>query len=88
MKIVPWRLAVEDYANTGYVAYSCMFIMKTISAYTRVGDFDTPTHQPTCTYVCMYVSVTIKNARMSHLGMQFYTTTKGVSGETAISREC
>ena len=24
--------------------------------------------------VCMYVSVTLKNARMSHLGMQFYTT--------------
>ena len=70
-----------------------MFIMKTTSAYTRVSDFDTPTHQPTSTYVCMYnicmyVSVMLKNARMSHLGMQFYTTTKGVPGETEISREC
>ena len=27
MKIVPWRLAVKDYAYTGYVAYCCMFIM-------------------------------------------------------------
>ena len=27
-------------------------------------------------YICMYVSVTLKNARMSHLGMQFYTTTR------------
>ena len=42
-----------------------------------------------CMYVCMYVSVTLKNARMSHLGMQFYTTLpKAISGETEISREC
>ena len=27
VKIVPWRLAVEDYAHTRYVAYCCMFIM-------------------------------------------------------------
>ena len=60
MKIVPWRLAVEDYAYTGYVVYCCMFIMIFIDhflaymhirgiykKYTRVGDFDTPTHQPT-----------------------------------------
>ena len=43
----------------------------------------------------MYVSVTLKNAHMSRLGMQFYTTTElarrcqgTVSGETEISREC
>ena len=27
VKIVPWRLAVEDYAYTGYVAYCRMFII-------------------------------------------------------------
>ena len=40
----------------------------------------------------MYVSVTLKNARMSHLGMQFYTTLPkdyiDYIGETEISREC
>ena len=46
-------------------------------------------HMYVCMYnICMYVSVMLKNARMSHLGMQFYTTTKGVPGETEISREC
>ena len=30
----------------------------------------------TCMYVYMYVSITLKNARMSRLGMQFYTTTE------------
>ena len=27
-------------------------------------------------YVCMFVSVTLKNAHISCLGMQFYTTTE------------
>ena len=64
VKIVPWRLADENYAYTGYVAYCCMFIMIFIDhflaymhirgvykKYTRVGDFDTPTHQPTSMYI-------------------------------------
>ena len=43
-----------------------------------------------CMYVCMYPS--LKNARMSRLGMEFYTTTELArhcqGGETEISREC
>ena len=55
---------------TGYVAYCCMFIMifidhflaymnirRVYKKYTRVGDFDTPTHQPTSTYISTYVSL-------------------------------
>ena len=71
---MPWRLAVEDYAYTVYVAYCCMFIMIFINhflaymhmrgvykKYTRVGDFHTPTHQPTnaYVYVCIHVHVCI-----------------------------
>ena len=64
VKIVPWRLAVEDYTYTGYVAYCCMFIMIFIAplprvyAYTRVGDFDTPTHRSVYKYICIHIQCT------------------------------
>ena len=79
---MPWPLAVEDYAYTGYVAYCCMFIMIFIDRflaylhirgsatlirlrisleiykkYTRVGDFDTPTHQPTSPIYAEYMHI-------------------------------
>ena len=62
MKIAPWRLAVEDYAYTGYVAMFIidhflvyMHIRRVYKKYTRVGTFDTPTHQPTNIHDCTLV---------------------------------
>ena len=61
MKIVPWRLAVEDYRVCCVLLYVHNDIhrpLPRVYVYTQVGDFDTPTHQPTSTcvpHLCTYL---------------------------------